>query len=224
MSFWNRNDLPDSIDYVPEIEAEPVQATTRKAAFDVLFNDVVYRVEPEYSYDLTGMVVSYRHHDNNSRMHRLANDHLNMLDVCVVWGDNTTEAQLQELQFWNGIFTCNVKTRNQVAWDSFDMNQLSNNHLISDDSRIRDEVKSIKVGDQIRVRGFLAGYSSAGVGRRGTSTTRTDTGNGACETIYVEKFDIVRSAFSAWRASMYVSAGVLLLSLIVHFRRPYRPH
>lgn len=224
VSFWNRNDLPGNIDYVPRIQAEPEQSPTRKAEFDVPFNDVVYRVEPEYSYDITGMVVSYRHHDNNSRMHRLANDHLNMLDVCVVWGENTTDAQLQKLQFWNGIFTCNVKTRDQVAWDSFDMDQLSNNHLISDDPRIRDQVQDIKVGDQIRVRGYLAGYASTGVGKRGTSTTRTDTGNGACETIYVEKFGIVRSAFSAWRTSMYASLGVLLLSLIVHFKRPYRPH
>ena len=225
VSFWNRNDLPGNIDYVPDIQAEPEQSPTRKAAFDVPFNDVLYQVEPEFTYDITGMVVSYRHHDNNSRMHRLANDHLNMLDVCVVWGENTTEAQLQNLEFWNGIFTCNVKTRDQVAWDSFDMDKLSNNHLISGDVRIRDQVKDIKVGDQIRVQGYLAGYASrAGVGKRGTSTIRTDTGNGACETIYVEKFDIVRKAFSGWRTSMYGSLIVLLLSLIVHFKRPYRPH
>lgn len=181
-------------------------------------------MEPEYTYDITGMVVSYRHHDNNSRMHRLANDHLNMLDVCVVWGDNTTAAQLQKLDFWNGIFTCNVQTRDQAAWDSFDMDQLSNNHLISGDPNIRDQVKEIKVGDQIRVQGYLAGYASPGVSKRGTSTTRTDTGNGACETIYVENFEIVETAFSGWRTSMYASLGVLLFSLIVHFRRPYRPH
>ena len=147
-----------------------------------------------------------------------------MLDVCVVWGDNITTAQLDKLQFWNGIFTCNVQTRDQVAWDSFDMNQLSNNHLISNDERIRDRVKDIKIGDQIRVRGFLSGYSSAGVGKRGTSTTRTDTGDGACETIYVERFDIVQAATSYWRISMYTSLSVLLFGLLILFTRPYRPH
>lgn len=224
LSFWNRNALPDNIDYVPGIQAEPAQTPTREAPFDAKLNDVVYHVEPEYSYDITGMIVSFRHHENNSRMHRLANDHLNMLDVCVVWGDNATNAQLQKLNFWNGIFTCNVETRDQAAWDSFNMEQLSNNHLISDDPEIRDQVKKIKVGDQIRVQGYLAGYSSPGVSKRGTSTTRTDTGNGACETIYVEKFSVVESAFSGWRASMYISLGILLFSLVLHFKRPYRPH
>ena len=224
VSFWNRNDLPSNIDYVTEIQSEPRQTPARKDPFDAVYNGVEYLVEPEYAYDITGMIVSYRHHDNNSRMHRIANDHLNMLDVCVVWGDNTVSAELDKLDFWNGIFTCNVQTRDQVAWDSFDMNQLSNNHLISDDEYVRDRVKSIQIGDQIRVRGYLAGYASAGVGKRGTSTTRTDTGDGACETIFVERFEIVQAATSYWRISMYSSLVIFFFGLLVHFSRPYRPH
>lgn len=224
LSFWHRNALPGNIDFVPGIQSEPRQTPARLAAFDVPFNDVVYRVEPEFRYDITGMVVSYRHHDNNSRMHRLANDHLNMLDVCVVWGNNTTGAELDKLDFWNGIFTCNVKTRDQAAWDSFNMNQLSNNHLLSADDGLRDRVKDIRVGDQVRIQGVLAGYASPGVSKRGTSTVRTDTGDGACETIYVEEFEIVRAATSYWRLSMYVALFLLLAGLFVHFRRPYRPH
>jgi len=117
-----------------------------------------------------------------------------------------------------------VQTRDQDAWDSFDMNQLSNNHLLSADAAVRDRVRQIRVGDQIRVRGQLAGYSSPGVGKRGTSTTRTDTGDGACETIYVERFDIVRAATNYWRGSMWGALLLLIVGLILHFRRPYRPH
>lgn len=224
LSFWNRNAIPGNIDYVTAVRDEPQQTPARKDPFNVAFNDVEYFVEPEYAYDITGMIVSYRHHDNNSRMHRLANDHLNMLDVCVVWGDNTVGAELDKLDFWNGIFTCNVQTDDYEAWKSFSMYQLSNNHLISDDNYVRDRVKDIQIGDQIRVRGYLAGYSSAGIGKRGTSTTRTDTGDGACETIFVERFDIVRAATSYWRISMWSSLVTLLFGLVVHFSRPYRPH
>ena len=224
VSFWNRNDLPGNIDYVAGIANEPEQTATRKSPFDVSYEDSKYRVAPEFAYDITGMIVSYRHHDDNSRMHRLAGDHLNMLDVCVVWGGNTEGAQLSKLKFWNGIFTCNVHTRDQVAWDSFDMNQLSNNHLISDDEFIRDQVRDIKIGDQIRVRGYLASYESPGGGTRGTSTTRTDTGDGACETIYIEQFRILRPATSFWRISMYTSLFTLLTGLFLFFKRPFRAH
>jgi len=222
VSFWNRNDLPGNIEYLPEVANEPAQTATNKPPFDVAYDGVQYRVAPEYAYDIVGMIVSYRHHDNNSRMHRLANDHLNMLDVCVVWGDNTAGAELQKLDFWNGIFTCNVQTRDQAAWESFDMYQLSNNHLISGDDYVRDRVKEIQIGDQIRVQGYLASYSSGNGAPRGTSTTRMDTGDGACETIYVERFEIMRPATSYWRISMVVSLLALSAGLFLYFRRPFQ--
>ena len=224
VSGWNRNEIPGSVDYVPELANEPEQKRTQKRPFDLVFNDVNYRVEPEYEYDITGMIVSYRHHEGNSRMHSLANDHLNMLDVCVIWGDNPHNSRLHKISFWNGIFTCNIKTRDQVAWDNFNMEQLSNNHLISDNEYIRNQVRKIRVGDQIRVRGYLAGYTSGGGSKRGTSTTREDTGNGACETIYVEQFRILESATSYWRISMWSSLAILLLSIAFHFKKPYKPY
>ena len=224
ISFWQRNDLPANLKIVDDTREEPLQVRTKKKPFDALFNDVRYRVEPEYAYDLSGVVVSYRHHEGKSRMHRRANDHLNMLDVCVVWGDNAGNPILQQFDFWNGIFTCVFKTGSNEAWAAFNQHQLSNNHLISDNPAIRDRVLDIAIGDQIRVRGQLASYSSAAGGKRGTSTTRTDTGDGACETIYVEEFQILEAAVSPWRMSMYASASVLALALLVHFRRPYRPY
>ncbi len=224
VSFWNRNDLPRNIEFLPEVLEEPRQTATRSKPFGATFNGIDYLVEPEYEYDLAGMVVSYRHHDGNSRMHFLANDHLNMLDVCVVWGDTASNQLLHKINFWNGIFTCNVHTKDSAAWAAFSMEQLSNNHLISDDEIIRGKVKDIQIGDQIRVRGYLASYSSEKGGKRGTSTTRTDTGNGACETLFVEQFDIVGPATSAWRISMWVSLLVLALGLFVHFKRPYQPY
>jgi hypothetical protein len=223
VSFWNRNEIPGSIDYVGAIADEPRQTSTERRSFEASWEGVDYLVEPKFDYDLVGMIVSFRHHDNNSRMHRLADDHLNMLDVCVVWGNNAGRAQLDKIDFWNGIFTCNVKTRDQEAWDSFDMHQLSNNHLISDNEDIRDRVREVKVGDQIRIRGVLAAYESPG-GHRGTSTTRTDNGDGACETIYVDRFEIVRAATSFWRISMYASLVILLAGLLRFFSRPFKSH
>jgi hypothetical protein len=223
VSFLNRNSIPGNIDYVPAVQNEPQQTRTDARPFHATVNDIQYLIEPEYAYDLTGMIVSYRHHEGNSRMHRRASDHLNMLDVCVIWGDNT-RSDLQAIDFWNGIFTCNVFTRDQQAWDSFDMNQLSNNHLISDDEFIRQQVRKIQIGDQIRVRGFLASYSNDGGGKRGTSTTRTDTGDGACETVYVDSFSIVQPATSYWRISMWASLALFAAALVIHFKRPYKPY
>lgn len=224
LCWWNRNHLPADMRLAPELALEPRQTRASKTGFEASFKGVDYAITPQYDYELYGLVVSFRHHDGNSRMHRQSNDHLNMLDVCVLWGDTAASPLLNEITFWNGIFTCNVQTRDQAAWDAFDIYELSNNHLISDDPRLREKLRDIRIGDQIRVRGYLASYASANGGTRGTSTTRLDTGDGACETIYVQEFDIVRKSSNFWRSGMYVSLLMLLAGLLIHFIRPYRPH
>lgn len=224
VSFWKRNDIPGDIAFHAAIDQEPVQTPTSRQPFSAVFDGVDYRIEPKYEYDLYGLVVSYRHHDDSSRMHRLANDHLNMADICVVWGSTARSQYLDKLDFWNGVFTCNVRTSDNAAWASFDMTEMSNNHLISDDRAIRDRVLDVSIGDQIHIRGALAGYGSGGGGKRGTSTTRNDTGDGACETIFIDRFEIVEPARSYWRMAMYLSLAVIAMTLIRHFRQPYRPN
>ena len=96
-----------------------------------------------------GMAVSYRQHDGSSRMHRAANDHLNVADLCVVWGDTATSPHLSEIEFWNGDFTCNFETSDSAAWESIRPEQISNNHLISNDDAIRDRVVDVRIGDQV---------------------------------------------------------------------------
>ena len=64
----------------------------------VPYAGVDYRVEPLFSYELYGLVVSYRQHDGESSMHRWSNDHLNMADVCVVWSDTAFSPTLRKLE------------------------------------------------------------------------------------------------------------------------------
>ena len=223
VSFWHRNDLPSASAIQPTLAAEPRQEPTTKEPFAVEYSGVGYEVEPQFEYELHGLVVSYRQHDGTSRLHRTANDHLNVADLCVVWGDTAASPHLSEIEFWNGVFTCNFETSDDAAWQSIRSEQIANNHLISDVDVIRDRVDDVRVGDQVRVRGWLATYGS-GRNRRGTSTTREDSGNGACETIYVSDFDVVKPAPGYWRTGLYASLVVLALALIVHFHLPYRPY
>ncbi|MEL7373956.1 MAG: hypothetical protein AAGJ36_05790, partial [Pseudomonadota bacterium] len=128
------------------------------------------------------------------------------------------------ITFWNGIFTCNFSTRDRAAWNAFDQTEVSNNHIIADDARIRDRVDDVRIGDQIRVRGTLAAYISPNGSKRGTSTTRTDTGDGACETIYVDEFEIVARGRNVWRPTMWASLGVMGFGLFGFFSAPHRRH
>ena len=84
-----------------------------------------------------------------------------------------------------------------------------------DDDDIRQALMRSEPGDHIRLKGMLVEYSNPANGfRRGTSTTRTDTGNGACETIYVEDFEVIRKANHGVRMFYTVALWTTLLSCI----------
>jgi hypothetical protein len=223
VAFVKRNDLPASLVFRKELAVEPRQTVTAEPPFSVTYANVLYRIEPLFAYDLYGLVVSYRLHDGNSTMHRRANDHLNVADLCVAWSDTAFSPTLRKIDFWNGVFTCNFSTRDADAWARFKTNQVSNNHLLSADEWTRRLIDEVHIGDQIHVRGLLASYASPG-GRRGTSTTREDQGDGACETIFVEDFAVLEPAHSRWRLTLYAALAALAVGLVVHFRLPYRPY
>ena len=227
VSFWKKNDLSSNMTVLPDIATEPIQeklkSSKAKNSIRVNVNNVDYKIKPLYDYDLVGMVVSYKHHDGDARLHKRWNDHLNVADLCVVWGDTAAASTLSKVKFWNGQFTCNFSTRNQEAWNNFNTSQISNNHLITSDNWIRKKISKITIGDQIRIRGFLSEYENLNTGgTRGTSITRDDKGNGACETILVDEFEIIKSYTSMWRIIMYVSLCVFLLSLVRYFMTPHR--
>ena len=65
----------------------------------------------------------------------------------------------------------------------------SNNHLIPCDNKNKKLMDSIKEGDFVRIEGYLVNVyckkSDESYFNWNTSTSRNDTGNGACEIVYV---------------------------------------
>jgi hypothetical protein len=107
------------------------------------------------------------------------------------------------------------------------MSQLSNNHVLIDDESIKLELMKSEPGDHIRLKGMLAEYSNAGSGFfRSTSTTRDDSGDGACETIFLTDFGIVKKANPLLRLSYSIAKWIAITSLvgvvILFFAAPHR--
>ncbi|TVQ68348.1 MAG: hypothetical protein EA363_11415, partial [Balneolaceae bacterium] len=68
----------------------------------------------------------------------------------------------------------------------------ANMHMIPATREIERALKRVRKGDLVRFNGKLVNVEGPGGFRWRTSTTRTDTGNGACELVFVESFEIVR--------------------------------
>lgn len=215
---WSQKDLLPSADfYYQELLTDPKQTVTGEAPFQVDSNGITYTIEPVANYRLNGVVVSY--HDSDAFIdvyHRTDwKDFINIRDLCVIWGDNVTSQVYQEVEFSNTTWTCWVEWSDRATGDKFSMRHLSNNHLLAHEPKIHEAIMSARPGDQILIDGLLANYShSRGEFQRGTSTVRTDTGNGACETIYVRDFRIVKPANQQWRQVYAVAKWIAILSFV----------
>jgi hypothetical protein len=225
LAFVHRNEFPDDLPVLPELTGEPLQTVTSEPSFTTTYNGEPFRVDPRFNYELYGLVVSYRLHDAEAgqMLHALNKDHLNVADLCVVWGQAADPQLLNEFAFSNGQFTCQFFTRNRSAFDRFNASQLSNNHLLATNESIRDVIEEVRIGDQIHLSGWLAHYLNPLGYERGTSTTRADTGNGACETIFVNDIRIIRPMDSLWRQLLEFAFGAFLISTFVYFVSPLQP-
>ena len=200
--YWYRDRLPDPGFYDKRIAQDPRQTPTEHRPFTVQTGEQRYDIKPLYDYELDGMVVSMHHSDDwlDIYHHQDWGDFINIKDICVIWGDNVRSGVYRQMDFDNTTWTCWAYWPNGEVRRRFHDTQLSNNHLLTDRPDIQLAILAARPGDQIHLRGLLAEYANPANGfRRGTSTRRDDRGNGACETVYVQDFSVVRVANPGWR-------------------------
>ena len=207
-------------------EAEPRQEASEKDAFTTTIKGYTYTLTPRAAYEIAGLVVSQHRGDALFNLYHQA-DPGNIRDICVVWGETVTNGSYRKVKFSSGEFTCSYSWSGAVT-PVFRPEKVSNNHLIPADRAIARRIGAIRVGDQIRMTGLLVDYTVTKDGQhvfaRRTSLTRSDTGNGACEILYVTGLSVVargdhRQADAA-RLLWYASLALLLALGGVWFARP----
>ena len=164
------------------------------------------------------MIVSYHRSGTWWDMYHYGiwRDFINVKDICVIWGEQNIDSEVyKELGFRSDTWTCYCYWKDNETLRRFDGRCVSNNHLLSDSKELNRTIMRAEIGDQIYLRGYLSQYSHSGNKfRRGTSTRRDDTGNGACETIFLEDFEILKIANPTWR-HVYASAKYGIIACVV---------
>ncbi len=220
--------LPEPARIAPRIgQGEPVQGASDREPIIPTIGGYTYRLTPRASYDITGLVVSQHRGDALFNLYH-QQDPGNVRDVCVVWGESITNGSYRKVSFWSGEFTCSFEWSSALA-PPFKMETASNNHLLPASDPIARQIGRLEIGDQIRMAGLLVDYEVTRNGRaiftRRTSLTRGDTGNGACEILYVTALAVVRpgdhlranAARYLWSASL---ALVVAIGVIWFLRPP----
>jgi hypothetical protein len=225
VAWWQRDALPAPDALAQSVLAEPEQRPTDRAAFQTTVGGITYTVRPLFTYDLAGLVVSK--HDADAWwdwIHAASNDKLNVTDLCVVWGANAESGVYRKIDFSSGEFVCYYAWSASEVGAVFDPASLSNNHLLSDDPAIARVLKGARVGDQVHFRGYLAEYTHDHGFHffRGTSVTRTDQGNGACETVFATDAEVLERGNVIWRNLFWLSPCIFAAALVAWFALPFR--
>lgn len=225
VAFWRKDVLPPPVQLLEKLRDEPKQSPVRAQPATVTVHGIQYSIQPRYAYELWGLVVAV--HDSETwwdYAHKEWNDYLNVVDLCVVWGDNVRNGSYQSVSFSHSQWEC------LYSWTAaglpFDITAVSNNHLITIEPAVARRLRQVRIGDQVRFRGYLADYTTykdgAPTGTRVSSTVRNDTGNGACEVVYIEDFEILKAGDGTWRTLGKIGIFVFFASIVGWFWLPLR--
>ena len=156
--------------------AQPQQNPTSEA--NLMLNG--YNITPLQSFDIEARVLSTEHYAFGH-----AAD-LAPVDLVLGWGPMSDEAVLSKIDITqsNRFYYWHVDAfpipREQIETNSANM------HMIPADSAIEKVLKSIRPGQLVKLKGYLVEVKTADGWHWKSSLSRTDTGNGACELVYVK--------------------------------------
>ena len=175
--WWNGR----PVDHPPGVLAPAAPSQTNLAHQDVVRRDehTFFKVA---SFDVTARVLGKERYWFG-RETRLA-----PYDLALGWGrmsdtsvlDQISISQRGRYYFW--------MVKNYPIPREEIISSSANMHLIPASEEVRDAIGSVRQGDVVRFEGFLVRVLGPNGWRWNTSTTRSDTGPGACELVWVESF------------------------------------
>jgi len=164
---------------------EPVQTDLESAASAAPVRHGRWMLTPRANYDITARILSREDYGFD----RLAD--LVPEDLALGWGPMSDNHVLAAFDISQGARFYSWRPRGPVPIARQDVIVHSaNTHLIPADAYIRSELRRLRVGQVVHLRGTLVDAIRDDGAWLHTSLTRTDTGAGACEVMLVENVEV----------------------------------
>ncbi len=187
--------VPDySGEYRSSIDEDPIQIEVSGKENGAI-NGRSATIKYKYYYDITGVVTSVHDYFGFDLYSTYV-----PRDVCLAWGSLKDSLNNPDISYRQHTRQCGISWKNNVIEEADDAFrgafrtkvshlQMSNNHLIPSTVEVRNQIFGLKRGDHVRIVGYLVNIYSQYEGNLFSSESRTDSGNGACEIIYVTKVE-----------------------------------
>jgi hypothetical protein len=162
------------------IAHEPVQAAVRTSPRLTLDR---YRVEPLAAYTIEARVLGTERY----RFGREAE--ISPVDFAVGWGAMSDSAVLQQIDITqSGRFYFWRVQQFPIPQQEIESHS-ANMHMIPANAAVARTLEKVRPGHIVRLRGYLVAISADDGWQWRSSLSRTDTGNGACELMWVESVE-----------------------------------
>lgn len=177
------------------VNSDPIQGSDiSKKAIVISGKNYFFTIKPIASYRISGIVKSKKKYSNGWQ------SLLSPIDVALVWG-KLAESEMDKFISYhqnNRWYFYKYKEGTPVSKE-YIISHSSNNHLIPSSNYIKKAFKLIDEGKSIFIEGYLVNIIGNYKGKNfwwNSSLTRTDSGNGSCELIYVTKINIEGKGFA----------------------------
>jgi hypothetical protein len=167
---------------------EPLSAPR---TFRKQISDWTFTIQPVYQYRIVGKIVG------KDEYLTVPTDLLAPMDLMIANGEVISPEQFRYFTFQklprHYRFSYFPQKGVSQPSEQYMKEHVSNNHLIFADESVYARAKAAVTGDFVVISGYLVTVSGksggGGTFTQGTSTTRSDLGEGSCEVVYVESFE-----------------------------------
>jgi hypothetical protein len=159
---------------------QPMQNSSHKQAF----NHNGYQITPLEDFSIEARVLAAKDYNFGREAD------LSPVDLALGWGSMSDEAVLKDIKISqsNRFYFWRVESfpipRKDIETQSANM------HMIPADSQVERTLKSVRPGQVVKLTGYLIEAKADDGWRWKSSLTRNDTGNGACEVVFVKTLSV----------------------------------
>jgi hypothetical protein len=114
------------------------------------------------------------------------------VDLALGWGPMSDQHVLDQLKISQSMrfYWYEYQRQPPIPQDQI-ISHSTNIHVIPSTTEIASRCKSLRPGSLVHLSGELVEATGPGIGTWRSSLSRTDTGNGACELMWVEKMSVL---------------------------------
>ena len=139
-----------------------------------------FMITPLAKFSIRGLVLHRKDYSSGKE------SDLSPVDFAMGWAAMSNQAVIDNLDIsQRGRFYCWKTDRFPIPRKDIECSS-ANMHIIPADDDVREKIDDVYQGSVISMRGYLVKVTSDGNWRWISSMKRTDTGDGACEIVWVE--------------------------------------